>query len=281
MTGWGRDPALPVLAPGEHCSWGESSGGTTWGTQWACWGPCVQHPCPRHCCDPLALGPGQGLQMLPICCCRVSAHSLHIPLCARHVQSLAQVCAGVPGSATLSHPEAGSSSDANRCCPIWGNVFAALHHGRPWPWHAIATGCGGQTCPPNNHSGCSLAPATAPSLHPHPAALQGPRGPLGLLNMAVPQPTPRDTCGAGWNHTSCAHPGSAGASGLVSGPTVWIPVAGASSSSGCRQEEGTEQAVRAQAGKSYCGSGTRFPAPSQKELWDLLLMSWQAWEGHH
>lgn len=168
MTGWGRDPALPVLAPGEHHSRGEDFGWTTWGTTgtwWACWGPCVQHPCPRHCCDPAALGPREGR------CYRGSAHSLHIPVCARHVQPHAHVCAGVPGSATLLRPGAGSSSDANCYCPIWGDGLAALHHGRPWPCHAVATGCCGQSCPSNTHLRCSLAPATAPSLHPHPAAL--------------------------------------------------------------------------------------------------------------
>lgn len=99
-------------------------------------------------------------------------YTLHIPACARHVQPRAHACAGVPGSATLSHPGVGASSRANRCCPIRGNVLAASHHGRPWPCHAITTGCAGQSCCPNTRSGVQPVPCHSPipaSLPPAPA----------------------------------------------------------------------------------------------------------------
>lgn len=230
------------------------------------------------------------------CRCHPAAAAGHQPMLCTSLSvpgidsPMHNACAGVPGSATLSRPGVGSSSSANCCCPVRGNVLAALHHSRPWPCHAIATGCGGQTAPPISTPACSLAPATAPShcppsLRPHPAALGGPWRLLGLPSMATPTPLPQaipcDTRGTGWDHMSWAHPGSAGAYALVSGPKAWVPMAGASSSSGCQQGEGAGQAAGARAGKGYSCSRTLFPAPSQQELWgSLTRCRWQGWEGH-
>lgn len=108
------------------------------------------------------------------CRCHPAAAAGHWPMLCTSLSvpgmdsPMHNACAGVPGSATLSRPGVGSSSSANCCCPIRGNVLAALHHSRPWPCHAIATGCGGQTAPPVSTPGCSLAPAAAPSHCPHP-----------------------------------------------------------------------------------------------------------------
>lgn len=98
---------------------------------------------------------------------------------------------------------------------------------------------------PQIHFEGADGPCHSPIPAPPPHCPAGSTGTSGSLYMAVHQSIPW----VGWDHTRWAHLGSARASGLISGPKVWVPVAGASSSSECQQGVGAGQACGSPGGE--------------------------------